>query len=235
MKTLSKASGIPIPTLRRLPLYYRHLLSSVENGQQHVSSVELGRAAGATPEQVRKDLSYLASQGRSRVGYSAVTLAALIEQTLGLVNDKEAVLVGAGRLGQALALYPGFAQYGLKIIVLFDNDPDKVGTRVGTLEVLPVEKLSNLVERMKIRIGILTTPPEVAPAVAQEMVTGGIKAIWNFTAARFDVPADVMVRNVDLAPEVAVMSHYIKSWSITAHSGHHPDDLSTHEDPKSGE
>ncbi|MEN6408306.1 MAG: redox-sensing transcriptional repressor Rex [Anaerolineaceae bacterium] len=217
-----KNSGIPIPTLRRLPLYYRRLRSAVDAGETYVSSAELGHATGATPEQVRKDLSYLDSQGRSRMGYSAEALAAQIEDTLGLVKDKEAVLVGAGRLGQALALYPGFSEFGLKIIVLFDNDPDKIGSPVGTLEVLPVEKLTNLVERMKIRIGILTTPREAAQAVAQQMVAGGIKAIWNFTATRLDVPPDVMVRNVDLSPEVAVLSHYIKSLSVSAHTGNPP-------------
>jgi len=206
-----KSTGIPIPTLRRLPLYYRRLKTAVLNGEEFISSLELGRAAAATPEQVRKDLSFLSSQGRSRVGYQAQKLAAVIEDYLGLMNDKEAILAGAGNLGRAMALYPGFAQYGLRIVVLFDNDPQKVGVNVGNIQVLPVEKLSNLVDRMKIRIGILTTSAEAAQEVAEAMVAGGIKAIWNFTPVRLNVPKDVMVRNVDLTPELAVISHYIKS------------------------
>jgi redox-sensing transcriptional repressor len=204
-----KKTEIPLPSLRRLLIYYRRLL--LVNGQEetYISSNELAWAAETTPEQVRKDLSFLPSQGRSRVGYPAHKLAENIENILHLATDKEAVLVGAGSLGRALALYPGFAQYGLRIVVLFDNDPARVGQPVGNLQVLPVEKLSNLVERMLIRIGIIATPAEAAQGVADAMVAGGIKAIWNFTNARLDVPEDVMVRNTDLVPELLVLSHYV--------------------------
>jgi len=197
-----KSLGIPIPTLRRLPLYYQQLLQAHRNGEEYVSSVELGKATGSAPEQVRKDLSFLTGQGKSRVGYETKKLAEIIEDYLGLMDDKEAVLVGAGNLGHALALYQGFAQYGFRIVVLFDNDPMKVNGKVGELKVLPVEKLTNLVERMGIRIGIITTPPQPAQEIAEMMIAGGIKAIWNFSTAHLVVPEDVLVRNVDLSLEL---------------------------------
>lgn len=209
-----KSTGVPIPTLRRLPLYYQQLLDAQRRGENFISSVELGNATGSAAEQVRKDLSFLAGQGKSRVGYETKKLAAIIEDYLGLLNNKEAVLVGAGNLGRALALYPGFAQFGLKIVVLFDNDPDKFGKKVGNLQVLPVEDMPQLVESKKIQIGIITTPPGGAQNVADTMVKSGIIAIWNFSTLHLQVPENVMVRNVDLSLELAVISHYISSHGL---------------------
>lgn len=209
-----KSLGVPIPTLRRLPLYYQQLLKAYKSGEEFISSVELGKSTGSAPEQVRKDLSFLAGQGKSRIGYDTKKLAGIIEEYLGLMDDKKAVLVGAGNLGHALALYPGFAQYGFRIVVLFDNDPTKVNAQVGDLKILPVEKMTNLVSRMQILIGIITTPPQPAQQIAESMVAGGIRAIWNFSTAHLEVPSEVMVRNVDLSLEIAVISHYINGLSI---------------------
>lgn len=215
---------IPLPSLRRLLIYYRHFKTASQAGLDYISSIELAWAADTTPEQVRKDFSFLPSQGRSRVGYPTQKFVAIIEDYLDLVNDKEAVLVGAGNLGQALALYPGFKQYGLRIVVLFDNDPDKIGTRVGDLRILPVENLVNLVDRMMIRIGIITTPADVAQKVADSMIRAGIKAIWNFSPARPKVPEDVLVRNMDLSSDLIVLSHYIQNYSARFSSERVPEE-----------
>lgn len=208
--------SMPLPSLRRLLIYYRHLKRSIEQGAEYVSSTDLGWAADTTPEQVRKDLSFLPGQGigRSRVGYPAHKLAAVIEDYLGLLNDKYAVLVGVGNMGRALAHFQGFQQNGMRIVVMFDNDPDKVGTTVGEIKILPVEKLTNLVERMMIRIGIITTPAAAAQSVADAMVAGGIKAIWNFTTVRLKVPADVFVQSVDLSVDLVMLSQYIHHLSL---------------------
>jgi redox-sensing transcriptional repressor len=204
-----KSFDIPIPTLRRLPLYYQHLLEARQRGEQIISSVELGNATGSAAEQVRKDLSFLSGQGKSRVGYDINKLIDIIETYLGLLTHKEAVIVGAGNLGHALALYPGFAQYGLKILVLFDNDPQKIGQKVGKLKISPVDEMAEFVRSKRIRIGILTTPPGSAPEIAEIMVASGIKAIWNFSTAHLTVPDDVLVRNVNLSLELGVISHYL--------------------------
>lgn len=201
--------GIPLPSLRRLPIYYRHLLQAIQEGQTFVSSEELGQHAGVPGAQVRKDLNYLEEAGRPGVGYETKALAALLEEFLGLINDKEAVLVGAGNLGRALASYPGFARYGLQIVALFDNDPLKIGQSVAGREVLPIEKLTDLAQRLHIQMGIITVPERAAQSVAEAMVAGGIKVIWNFAPCRLDVPADVLVKNEDLAAELATLSHHI--------------------------
>lgn len=206
-----KPLGIPIPTLRRLPLYYQQLLLASKNGKDFISSDELGKNTGSAPEQVRKDLSFLTGQGKTRVGYNTKKLAKVIENYLGLMENKEAVLVGAGNLGRALALYQGFAQYGFKIVAIFDCDPVKIGGMVGDLQVLPAAQLTNLIEKAKVHIGIITTPPSPAQEIASAMTTGGIKAIWNFSTAHLLVPDDVLALNVDLSLELAVLSRYVNS------------------------
>jgi redox-sensing transcriptional repressor len=202
-------AGIPQPTLRRLPLYYRRLREAVQAGAAYISSEELGQSAGVLAVQVRKDLSYLSEYGRPGVGYSAQALAADLEEFLGLVNDKEAVLAGVGSLGRALALYQGFERFGLQIIALFDSDPDKLGELPNGRLVFSIDKLSNLVKRLQVQIGIITVPPEAAQGVADAMVEGGIRVIWNFAPVKLALPADVFVKNEDLAAELATLSYHV--------------------------
>ncbi len=204
-----KSLDVPIPNLRRLPLYYQQLLLASKSGKAFISSEELGKSTGSAPEQVRKDLSFLTGQGKTRVGYETQKLAAVIEEYLGLQESKEAVLVGAGNLGRALALYPGFAQYGLKITQLFDVAPQKIGHKVGDLPVYTFSQLTERIRYSKIRVGIITTPPQPAQEIADAMVAGGIRAIWNFSMAHLVVPEEVLVRNADLSLELGVISHYL--------------------------
>lgn len=204
-----RPAGIPAPSLRRLPVYYRRLLQALEESRTSVSSKELGDAAGAPDAQVRKDLGYLSYEGRPGVGYDARLLAACLEEFLGLANDKDAVLVGLGSLGRALACYPGFERYGLHILAIFDSDPAKQGRLPDGRQVFPVEKLTDLVRRLQVRIGILTVPEAAAQAVADALIAGGVQVIWNFASCRLNVQQDVLVKNEDLAAELATLSHHI--------------------------
>jgi redox-sensing transcriptional repressor len=201
--------GIPAPSLRRLPIYYRRLAQALEEGRTSVSSKELGEAAGVPDAQVRKDLGYLSYEGRPGVGYDARLLAACLEEFLGLANDKDAVLVGLGNLGRALAYYPGFERYGLHIVAIFDSEPAKQGRLPDGRQVFAVEKLTDLVRRLQIRIGIVTVPEASAQAVADALIAGGVQVIWNFASCNLKVPQDVLVKNQDLAAELATLSHHI--------------------------
>lgn len=201
--------GIPAPSLRRLPIYYRRLAQALEEGRTSVSSKELGEAAGVPDAQVRKDLGYLSYEGRPGVGYDARLLAACLEEFLGLANDKDAVLVGLGNLGRALAYYPGFERYGLHIVAIFDSDPAKQGRLPDGRQVFAVEKLTDLVRRLQIRIGIVTVPEASAQAIADALIAGGVQVIWNFASCNLKVPQDVLVKNQDLAAELATLSHHI--------------------------
>ncbi|MCL0073559.1 redox-sensing transcriptional repressor Rex [Dehalococcoidia bacterium] len=201
--------GVPPPALQRMPVYYRRLMKAIEEEMPFVSSDELGRGVGVPGAQVRKDLSHLSQQGRPGIGYDARSLASHLEEFLGLINDKEAVLAGVGNLGRALALYPGFERYRLQIIALFDNDVAKVGKTIGGRRILPMEKLANLSQRLHIQMGIITVPASAAQEVAETMIAGGIRVIWNFAPCRLAVPEDVLVKNEDLAAELATLSHHI--------------------------
>jgi len=201
--------GLPKPALNRLPIYYRRLRQAAEAGIAYLSSTDLAQSADVSEAQVRKDLSYLDIEGRPGVGYEVRQIAAYLEEFLGLINDKEAVLVGVGNLGRALISYPGFARYGLKIVACFDNDPAKIGQTIGTCEVFSVDRLPDLARRLHIQMGIITVPAEAAQEVADLMIQGGIRVIWNFAPVHLRVPEDALVQNEDLAAQLATLSHLI--------------------------
>jgi len=201
--------GIPRPSLSRLPLYYRFLVRASEAGRSVVSSEEMGQALRLPAAQIRKDLSYLREFGRPGVGYPVSDLLASLEEFLGLANDKEAIVVGAGRLGQALASYPGFAAYGLRIVALFDCDPAKVGLEVAGRTIFPMTKLADLVGRLHIQMGVITVPAQAAQAAADAVVAAGITVIWNFAPVQLTVPEGVWVENEDLASRLATLSYRI--------------------------
>lgn len=206
---MGTSENIPRPCVMRLPHYYRRLLQALQNHQAIISSQELGEEAGVPAAQARRDLSYLGEAGRPGVGYGVAELASRLERFLGLGELKEAILVGAGNLGRALASYPGFGRYGLRIVALFDRDPTKIGARIGALEVRPMEELGAFVRQRKIKIGILATPAPPAQSIAEWMAEAGIAVIWNFAPVSLELPARVMVFNEDLAARLATLSYYM--------------------------
>lgn len=197
---------VPTPSLNRLPLYYRYLLEAREQRLTVVSSEMLGDAAGVPAAQVRKDLGYLGEFGRPGIGYDVAEMQRRLAELLGLAVEKEVIVVGAGRLGSAIASYPGFATYSLCIAALFDQDPAKVGTRVGGLEVLDVEDLPRFIQERSIQMAILTVPSAAAQKVANQLVAAGIKAILNFAPVKLEVPSGIVVSNEDLAARLATLS-----------------------------
>jgi redox-sensing transcriptional repressor len=153
--------------------------------------------------QVRKDLQYTGIIGKPGAGYSVLELLRAIETFLGWNNVNEAFLVGAGNLGSALLGHERFSKFGLRIVGAFDSDPNKIGHSIHKREVLPLQKMAGLARRMSIHLGIITTPPDAAQAVADEMVMGGIEAIWNFAPVKLEVPKFIFVRNEDLYTSLA--------------------------------
>lgn len=155
------------------------------------------------PVQVRKDLQYTGVIGKPGLGYSVDELLRAIESFLGWNNVNEAFLAGAGNLGTALLGHEGFSKFGLHIVGAFDTDPDKIGRSVHGREVMPLHKMGDLAWRMSIHLGIVTTPAEVAQVVADEMVKGGIEAIWNFADVQLVLPKHIVVHNEDLYSSLA--------------------------------
>jgi redox-sensing transcriptional repressor len=194
------------PTLKRLPLYHRFLKEWQAAGHETVSCTDIGEDLDLDPTQVRKDLEAVGVVGRPRIGYVLSNLTDGLEQFLGWNNVNDAFLVGAGSMGSALLGYRKFEQCGLKIVAAFDLDPSKIGTRIHGKHVLALEKLPNLAERMHILIGIITVPAAEAQAVADLMVAGGIRAIWNFAPIRLRTPEAVIVHYEDLYCSLAALS-----------------------------
>jgi redox-sensing transcriptional repressor len=198
-------------TLRRLPLYHRYLKLLAEGGTLMVSCTKIGLALALDPTQVRKDIEVTSIVGRPKVGYGVGELIGAIEKFLGWDNTREAFLVGAGSLGAALLGYEKFSECGLSIVAAFDADVAKVGTQIHGKHVLPMGQLMDLVERMHISIGIITVPAGMAQGVAELLVRGGIRAIWNFAPVQLSVPGNVIVRNEDLYCSLAALSQRLAS------------------------
>ena len=204
------------PTLRRLPLYHRFLEELQPSGREYVSCTDIGLDLKLDPTQVRKDLETAGIEGRPRVGYVLASLLDQLEEFLGWKNVNEAFLVGAGSLGSALLGYRRFEQCGLKIVAAFDTAAARLGTRIHGKHVLPLSKLVDLTRRMHIQIGIITVPAPAAQEIADLMVAGGMRAIWNFAPVRLRLPEHIIVHNEDLHCSLAALSQKLAQ-SLAAH------------------
>lgn len=193
-------------SLRRLPLYYRLLQQMVADGVHYVSSNYIGKNLGLDATQVRKDIEITGISGKPKVGFAVADLLRSIETFLGWDRPKEAILAGAGSLGSALLRYERFREYGISIVAAFDTDPQKVGNEIGGKEVFLLDSLPGRAQRMGVHLGVITTPPRAAQRVADLMVEGGIRAIWNFAPVHLRVPAKVIVHYEDLCHSLASLS-----------------------------
>lgn len=197
---------IPIPTVKRLPSYLRLLRQAKEEGERFISATKLASELSLKPIQVRKDIASTGIEGRPRVGFELDELISRITHVLGWDNAAEALIVGAGNLGSALASYGGFEAYGLKISAIFDKDIRKIGTRTGHLTVLPLEKINQYIAENRISIAVIAVPASQAQAVADMLVKCGIRGIWNFAPVNLKLPEDVVMQRTDLATSFAVLS-----------------------------
>lgn len=202
---------ISVPALRRLPQYLHLCKAMRAKGQSVVSCKRISEELNVDPTLIRKDLAAAGITGRPKIGYSIPELISSLASFLGWNNTSDAVLVGAGNLGQALLGYEGFRDYGLNIVAAFDVNQAKIGLEVHGKCILGMEKLADMVGRMHIRIGVLSVPSAVAQQVCDKMVSSGIKAIWNFTPMMLNVPPTLIVENVNLASSLAVLSNKLSS------------------------
>ena len=200
-------ASIPAATIARLPLYLR-CLSEMEDGQTTCSSDQLALGAGVNSAQVRKDLSYLDPVGVRGVGYNTMALRKLLRRELGLTRVYPVVIAGAGNLGSALTVYPGFKESGFDVVALVDSDPAKVGTTINTIEVKPLDELETVVVAEHVAIGIIATPAEAAQEVADRFVAAGVRSILNFAPAVLKRPPGVEVRRVDLSSELQILAYH---------------------------
>ena len=196
--------------LKRLPGYLAYLKNMPEDAPTHISATALANALGMGEVQVRKDLAMVSDGGRPKIGYQREALINDIEQFLGYDNTTDAVLIGAGKLGQALMGYKGFDEYGLNILAAFDAHPKQSKTEEGK-PIYPISKLSQFCRSHKVLMGIITVPAEGAQEVADLLIEGGIKAIWTFAPAHLDVPTGILVQYENMATSLAVLSVHLQA------------------------
>jgi redox-sensing transcriptional repressor len=197
---------VPEVSLRRLPVYYRSLQQMRAAGASQVSCADLARQLGLDPTQVRKDIEMTGIVGKPRVGYPLPELIRWIENFLGWNRPKQAVLVGAGSLGTAMLGYERFRTHGMEVVAIFDIDPEKIGRQIHGKEVQPLMFLPDVVRQKNAILGLIATPAAAAQAVADLMVSGGIRAIWNFAPAHLKVPDGVILQYEDLYHSLASLS-----------------------------
>lgn len=197
---------VALSTVRRLALYLQYLEEMEHRGKTTVSSRALAERGGATPAQVRKDLSFFGSFGKRGIGYPVVRLGARLRDILGLGRRYRVILVGAGRIGLALASYPGFHQRGFDVVAVYDVDPAKVGQRMDGRVVSNISEMDHDLAKHQADIAIIGTPAAAAQAIAERLVRAGVRAILNFAPVALVVPADVTVTNVNMALELEALS-----------------------------
>lgn len=203
--------SISYSTIRRIPLYMPVIRQAATEGQKMVSSAKIAEMLHLDPVLVRKDIASLGITGQARNGFDVLEILGRMEKILGMANTNTAFVIGAGNLGSALANYGGFAEYGLQIVGIFDTNPGKIGKEVAGLTVLPMDKFEHLVQRMHIPIAILTVPAAAAKTCADMAVQAGIRAVWNFTPTKLNLPPSVILERVDLAASLAVLSSKLAS------------------------
>jgi redox-sensing transcriptional repressor len=196
--------------LKRLPGYLAYLKSIPEGSSPNISATALANALGMGEVQVRKDLAMVSDGGRPKIGYLRGHLIEDIEQFLGYDNTTDAVLIGAGKLGQALLDYRGFEAYGLNILAAFDICPQNDSTDSGK-PIVHIDKLESFCRTHKVLMGIITVPASQAQAVCDQLIACGIKAIWNFANVHLEVPANILVQNENMATSLAVLSMHLQA------------------------
>ncbi len=194
-------------TLYRLPVYLSLLEEKLEEGVEYISATTIANLLELNHVQVRKDLSCASSAGRPKVGYETKVLIRDLQNFLDYNNTKDAVLVGAGDLGKALLGYDGFRSYGLNIVAGFDVNEDLCGTYVKGKQIFALEKMPEIIKRMNIHIGIITTPVAAAQNVCDMLAGAGIRAVWNFAPTSLVVPKGIIVQNENMATGLAVLSN----------------------------
>lgn len=202
MKTLK----IPEATIMRLSVYSRYLTEIDRKGIITISSGDIAEGVGVSPAQVRKDLAYFGEFGIRGVGYNVKDLHRNILRILGLSSEWSVSLVGLGNLGLALSTYRGFKERGFIITSIFDNDPAKIGMVIEGVEVMPVDRIEEIVSQRQTQIGAITVPSSAAQSIADKLVRGGVKAILNFAPMVLNVPPEVELRNVDLSVNLEVLT-----------------------------
>lgn len=200
---------IPEGVIERLPVYLNVLLQIREEGEQTVSSARLGELSRVNPAQIRRDLTHFGSFGRRGIGYDVETLADRIQRILGSDHIHRLALVGAGNLGSAIAAYDGLSKHGFMVTAVFDNDPARIGGRLGDVIVRGMDELERTIKEQSISIGVVAVPPPAAQEVTDRLAAAGIRVLLNYTPVVVQVPEGVTLHNTDPVQELLHTLYYL--------------------------
>lgn len=201
-------SKVPIPTLTRLATYYSMLGEAEQKGVQSLNSAKIEALCGIAATQIRKDLSRFGEIGKPGVGYDVGSLRKHIGKILKLDRARRVAIIGAGRLGQALAEYPGLGKYNFKVVAIFDTDETKIGQTIAGLNIQDSKDIQRLLPKSQTKIAVLTVPGGSAQSAADAAISGGARWILNFTPAHVRVPPNCVVRDVSFTQEFAVIAYF---------------------------
>ena len=193
------------PSIRRLPSYLHLIKDAKTNGIEFISGTQIAEELKLEAIQVRKDLTLTGIVGIPKRGYPVQPLIDAIENFLGWNRENVAFVVGVGSLGKAISGYHGFREHGLNICAAFDSDKKKIGKVIHGVSIFDLLELPQKAAEFKPLIAILTLPTEYAQDAADILVNAGIKAIWNFTNSKINVPDDVLVQKEDLSTGYAML------------------------------
>jgi redox-sensing transcriptional repressor len=199
-------AGVPerltVGVAARLSRYLQVLTQAGKMGKERISSQEISDYTNINATQIRRDLSAFGKFGKRGVGYSVDGLLGEIRRILRTQGQHNIALVGAGRLGEAIASSPIFAEHGINIAAIFDKDPDKLGRQVGNVPVEDYRGLAEAVREKNIVVGVLAVPADNAQAAADDLVDAGVRIIFNYSEALLDVPSEVAVHTSNPAVEL---------------------------------
>ena len=202
---MEKKKNVSMAVIKRMPKYYRYLGELVKNDVDRISSKELGEKIGFTASQIRQDLNNFGDFGQQGYGYNVKELHNQIGAILGVGKEYNAVLIGAGNIGQAIANYSRFTDIGLGITAIFDANPKLVGMRIRDVEIKDIDELKGYLEENHIDMGILCVPRINAQKVCDVLLNGGVRGIWNFAPIDLHVPETVKVENVHLSESLLTL------------------------------
>ena len=205
------ARSISETVIRRMPVYHRYLKELIEDGVERVSSKELSGLTGFSASQIRQDLNNFGGFGQQGYGYNTKALKDQVDKILGIDKSYKSIVIGAGRLGQAIARYNGFRDSGFNVISLFDIKDD-----IGDISGIKVRKMEDLEKYIRdegVDVAIITVPREVCEDVAKRAIDAGVRGIWNFAPYDLKGPEGIVVENIRLNDSLLTLSYFMKEIS----------------------
>ncbi len=203
------AEKIPNIIITRLPVYLRALQRMADNGIKTTSSQEMGERVGISAAQIRKDISQFGEFGKQGTGYSIDYLINKLREILKVDRMWDVIIVGAGDMGHALARYQGFANRGFNVVMIFDNDKNKIGQKIGDFTIEDAVNMEEKVRSADIKIAMLTIPATAAQVVTDRLVEAGVRAFLNYAPISLSVPENVRVQHIDPATHLQRMTYYL--------------------------